>query len=423
MRHLRVSACHLSESATTGAMKLSDSVAVRLGLAQGASGLIGGMYTPFFSAWLGWRGLSAPEIGVLLSLGGVLRVVTGPVTGLVADARNDRRTAMIVLFSLQFAGYAALNFVTMPLLIFVAAIIANVAGSGVAPLLESVCLRFAERYGFRYGHVRAWGPAGFIAANVLSGAAVSLFGLVVVAPWLTIVLAMNVTAIWLLPAPPKDRERHEFRASLSKTWSQTRELIRSPTFAVFLLGASLAQASHAFYYGFGSLHWLSLGFPGWLIGILWPLGIVIEVALFAFSHRVFAALGATRLLILGCAASILRWTIMAFDPPLPLVIFAQLLHGGTFALSYLGAMFFIQQAVPPRLAATAQSLYAVASSGLAMGLAIAASGAVYEQLGGRAYLLMTALAVIAIGFAFLLRRMWHGGRLTTHPEEEDHGFV
>ena len=98
----------------------------------------------------------------------------------------------------------------------------------------------------------------------------------------------------------------------------------------------------------------------------------------------------------------MRWTILAFDPPLPLVVFAQFLHGGTFALAHLGAMYFILRAVPPRLAATAQSLYFVCSAGLMMGIATLASGSIYAAYGGRAYLLMSAMGAVAMGLALLL---------------------
>ena len=51
--------------------------------------------TPFFGAWLAWRGLSPGQIGVLLATGMLLRVLVAPITGLVADARNDRRGMML----------------------------------------------------------------------------------------------------------------------------------------------------------------------------------------------------------------------------------------------------------------------------------------------------------------------------------------
>lgn len=400
-----------------------QSIIARLALANSASNTIGGIYTPFFSAWLLSRGLHPTEIGALLSAGMFLRIVAGPVSGIVADARNDRRSAMLALYAMMLVCYAALNVDTSSLAIFALAIPAAVAGGAAGPLLESVTLRMSERWSFAYGPVRAWGSATFVACNVIAGFAISWFGIGVMMPWLTLSLALNVIAIWLLPAPPADRPRHDFRASLHVTLAQARELLRSRTFIVFLIAAGLDQGSHAVYYNFGAPNWLRLGYPGWLIGALWPLGVVIEVTLFAFSLRVLNKIGATRLLILGCASCVLRWTILAFDPPLPAVIFAQLLHGGTFALAHLGAMYFILRAVPPRLAATAQSLYAVGTNGIAMGLATFAAGPLYAAYHGRVYLMMTAMALVALAFAFVLQRMWHGGRLTTHPEEEDHGFI
>ena len=81
-------------------------------------------------------------------------------------------------------------------------------------------------------------------------------------------------------------------------------------------------------------------------------------------------------------------------------------------------MYFILKAVPPRLAATAQSLYAVCSSGIAMGLATFASGPLYAAAGGRAYLLMSAMGVAAALFALWLSNVWHGARITQTVSED-----
>jgi len=404
-------------------MKSSDSIALRLAVAHAATGLIGGMATPFFSAWLGWRGLSASEIGTLLSLSMLLRVIAGPLSGIVADAHNDRRLAMIVLYSATALGYGLLSLVISPWLVFVVAIATGVIGGTVQPLLESVTMRLAHRNGFDYGHVRWPGSAVYVAVNVVAGFVVARAGLGAVVPWLALALAINAVSIWFLPAPPKDRVKGDFREGLNTTLHQAGELIRNPTFVLFLVAAGFAQASHAFYYSFGTPHWLHLGYPSWLIGVLWPLGILIEITLLAFSLRLFNRAGAVRLLVWGGLACALRWTLMAFDPPFAVVILAQLLHGATFGLVHLGTMYFIRQAVPARLAATAQSLFAVFCYGIAMGTATFASGLLYARFEGRTYLLMAAMGLLSIAFALLLQRHWHGGRLTTHPEEEDHGHI
>ncbi len=392
-------------------------VALRLSFAQGASGLIGGAYTPFFGAWLAWRGLSSGEIALLLSSGMLLRVIVAPVTGIIADARNDRRGMMMFLYAIMFAGYGALNLVSLPYLIFMAAVPANISGGAVTPLLESVSVRLSERFNFDYGHVRLWASSVFMGGNLLAGALVSLWGMDVIAPWLAISIALNLLSIRALP-PPRERPKSDLGLRMRATLAEARELLRSRAFLIFLIAASLDQGSHAFYYSYGGLHWRALGYSGALIGLIWPLGILAEIALMTFSLRVFRALGSVRLLLLGGLGCLLRWTILAFDPPLEFVIAAQFLHGATFALAHLGAMYFILKAVPPRLAATAQSLYAVSSSGIAMGLATLACGPLYAAYGGKTYLLMAAMGLGAAVFAFVLGKLWSGGRITQSASEE-----
>jgi PPP family 3-phenylpropionic acid transporter len=394
-------------------------IALRLSLAQGASGLFSGAYTPFFGAWLAWKGLDPIAIGSLLSAAMLLRVVVAPVTGMIADARNDRRSMMLFLCLVMIAGYGALIFVTSPALIFAAAICGSIASGATTPLLESASVRLADRYKFDYGHVRLWASSLFVAANILSGVAKRLFTFAMLAPWLTVSVILNFIAVYLLPRPRADRPKGDFPSRLNTTLAETRELLRSRVFLIFLAAASLDQGSHAFYYAYGGLHWTRLGYSGPLIGIIWPLGVFAEILLMSFSLRVFRAIGATRLLVLGGMGCVLRWTILAFDPPLALVILAQTLHGATFALAHLGAMYFILKAVPPRLTATAQSLYAVCSAGIVMGLATFASGPLYAAYGGRTYLLMSAMGLGATLFALWLDKSWKGGRITQHDDSGD----
>ncbi|HEY4942056.1 MAG TPA: MFS transporter [Rhizomicrobium sp.] len=391
---------------------------MRLSVSWAAWGLSGGIYTPFFGAWLAYKGMSPEQIGTLLSAGMLLRVIVPPVTGIIADATGDRRSMMIALVGLQFLGFLALNWVMTPVQIFLVAVTANVAGSSSGPLLDSVSTRLAERFGFDYGHVKLWNSVTFAIANVVSGLAVSRWGLVVLAPWLAVSLALAFAAICWLPAPPAGRAKGQLGIRLRATLAEARELIGSGAFAIFLLAASFDQGSHAFYYGYGGLHWRALGYSGAAIGAIWPLGVVAEALLFSISLKLFRQIGATRLLLLGGLGCVVRWSILAFDPPFALVIFAQFLHGATFALAHLGAMYFILKAVPPRLSATAQSLYAVVANGIVMGSATYAAGPLYALYGGRTYLLMAAMGVAAVLFAWWLGHAWHGGRLTQGGEED-----
>jgi len=384
----------------------------------GTWGTSGGIYTPFVGAWLAYTGLRPIEIGALLSSGMLLRVIVPPITGIIADARNDRRSMIVALMGVQLVCWSALNWFLTPFALFVLVVMSNMAGGAAGPLVESVSMRLAERFGFDYGRVRLWNSLAFAISNVVSGLAISRWGMAVFVPWLTVSLALTFASVCWLPPSPPGQSKSQLRIRLVATVAEARELVGSRIFLLFLLAASFDQASHAFYYSYGGLHWRALGYSGAVIGMIWPLGVIAEAALFSVSLRVFRTVGATRLLLLGGLGCILRWTILAFDPPFAFVVFAQFLHGATFALAHLGAMYFVLKAVPQRLAATAQSLYAVGSNGIVMGLATAACGPLYEVYGGRTYLLMSAMGLVAAGFAFWLGRAWHGGRITQGGGEE-----
>ena len=71
--------------------------------------MIGGASIPFFGAWLAFKGLSPQEIGSVLSAGMLLRILVLPATGIVADARNDRRGMMLFLALVMTLGFGTLT--------------------------------------------------------------------------------------------------------------------------------------------------------------------------------------------------------------------------------------------------------------------------------------------------------------------------
>jgi cell division protein FtsW (lipid II flippase) len=92
------------------------------------------------------------------------------------------------------------------------------------------------------------------------------------------------------------------------------DALRRPAFWLAILAASLVQASHAVYYGFGALEWRTAGLGGGTIGGLWALGVVAEIVLFALSSRLPAACGPLVLIGLGAAGGLSIWQAYLFFP-------------------------------------------------------------------------------------------------------------
>src|SRR5215471_5725798 len=113
--------------------------------------------------------------------------------------------------------------------------------------------------------------------------------------------AMAATAAAALPLTPDSRDAGPENHASSGLW-------RSGLFATTVVGASLIQASHAVMYGFVTLQWSAQGLDGTAIGLLWAIGVVAEILLFAASHRAIMYIGAVNMILLGGFGAVLRWT-------------------------------------------------------------------------------------------------------------------
>ena len=184
-------------------------------------------------------------------------------------------------------------------------------------------------------------------------------------------------------------------APASQAAPPRKPLLRDPAFIAVLAAASLIQASHAVYYGFSALQWRAAGLDGTAIAALWALGVIAEIVLFALQGRLPPFMSPQVLLIAGALGAALRWTAMAFNPPVALLPVLQLLHAASFGATHLGSLTFIARHAPAGQGATAQGHLAIAL-GVAMAAATGLSGWLYGAFGSRAYAAM-ALAAVAGG--------------------------
>lgn len=61
------------------------------------------------------------------------------------------------------------------------------------------------------------------------------------------------------------------------------KLLTCPVFALAVLSAATLQASHAMYYCFGTISFQTAGYAGGTIGLLWSVGVLAEILVFAAS--------------------------------------------------------------------------------------------------------------------------------------------
>jgi PPP family 3-phenylpropionic acid transporter len=106
--------------------------------------------------------------------------------------------------------------------------------------------------------------------------------------------------------------------------------------------------------------------------------------------------GPRNLLLLGGLAAIVRWTALAFSPPLWALFALQTLHALSYAATFLASLQLAERLSTPRNASAAQALNSALSGGVLSGLATVASGPLFDHVGARGYLLMSAMCVIGV---------------------------
>ncbi len=366
-----------------------------------------GAFMSYWPVWLKDRGVSDTELGTLFMSRQIVGVIATLSVGWIAHRLGGPKGVIVTLGIAALVLIGAYEFSHTFLAIFVVTMLWGFVWSPPMPLYDGVLVTETKRHGLDYARVRMWSSVAFILGAFVCGVSVdshgpswvlyvALGGLVLLAPF----------ALWLptaeARAPGADRPKAPFRVAT---------LLRSPPFLLFLVTAGLCQASHSVLYSFGTLTWRAAGIDDVTISLLWSESVAVEIVLMLFGGWLLARLGPCGLLALGLSAGMVRWTAMAFTTDVTALVFLQALHSCTFAACHLGAMAFLQRALPPTGAAIGQSLYYALGTGAMQALVFQFSGQLYSAFGQRAFLGMLGVSCVGMLALILLSRRWHGGLL------------
>jgi PPP family 3-phenylpropionic acid transporter len=376
----------------------------RLGLFYVISYLGTGVSLPFIATYFRSRGLTGAQIGLILAVPMLARPFTGPVLAVWADGFTLRRTPLALLALGAAAGYLALLAAPGFWGLLVCWLVGMTFLTTLTPLIDVIALRRSRLDGFNYGVPRGAGSAAFIVGNLAMGAILAVMAPSVIVAWIT-TAAIGVAVVSVL-ALPADRVHEAGAPQLGRAerWKGLGGLLRDRTFVLAVITAGLIQGAHAFYYGFSALLWRKEGISAPMIGVLWGVGVAVEVGFMWFAEPWRRKVGPEKLLVLGGAAALLRWTAYAFAPPLWLLFPLQALHALTFAASFMASLRLIERLAPPQSASAAQAINSALSAGFVLGIGTLAAGPLFDAFGTKGYLAMAAMGGLGLVGAVLLNR-------------------
>ncbi len=358
-----------------------------------------GVFSPYASLYFADKGIAAAQIGVLMSLMQVMRIFGPNLWGWVAD-HTRQRVMVLRLTSLV----AALTFCGMFwgqtfLYFFVVMVLLNLFTSAQGPLSEALMLASMRGDLTHYGRLRLWGSVGFIVAVMLSGQLLDRFGIGLV-PWISLLLLALV-------AFAASNMREEGDAHPAHDTPSVRAVLQRREVIAFFVSTFLMVAAHASLYVYYSLYLAQIGYSKTVIGLMWSLGVIAEIAFFYWQAPLFRRLGVRLLMLASLAIGVVRFMMIGLGAEsLILLLTAQILHAATFGVHHSASVATMQRWFAGPLQARGQALYISISYGLggtAGGLLLSAC---WDTLGAQ-WVYVLAAAMCGIGWvAAILSYRW-----------------
>ena len=356
-----------------------------------------GFFNPYLPLWLKDLGLGLVTISVLTSVQSSTRLFAPYVWGWVSDHTGER-VKLLRIGAVVALAFACLLWLQLPpLWLGVVLFVMFTHTSAMMPMSEAAMAHLVSQGGIfdakRYGRVRLWGSIGFLVTVFVAGAWFEAFGMQQF-PTMTVLglLAVALSA-FCLPDLKEATHQDEARQAI---WP----VLRQPPVRWFFTSAFFHVLSHIGIYIFFSLYLDSLGYSKTLIGLMWAVSVLVEIAWFFWQSRWLHHLPLSGWLLLCAAAMVLRMALTAaWADVLLVLVLAQCLHALTFAAHHTACVAMVSHHFPARLRGRGQALYAVIAYGFPGVIGGLVGGVISDRWGLAsvfwASVLTSALAVAA----------------------------
>ncbi|MGQ0749609.1 MAG: MFS transporter [Betaproteobacteria bacterium] len=333
-----------------------------------------GAFAPFFSLYLEALGMSAVDIGLLMALPQLTRIIAPHLWGWLAD-RGPSRLHIVRLTGIAgltcFAGvFAGTGFWHLFAVLFTMTFF----WSAALPLVEATTLSHLGEETARYGRIRVWGSVGFIAAVVAVGYLLDWFE-VGVLPWVVVATMVGMLGLaWSIP----DAAAAPHPSDDLPIW----DIIRKPAVIALVAASALMAAAHGPYYTFYSIHLVDHGYSKGLTGWLWALGVICEIGIFVWMPHLYRAYTLRQILIASFALAVVRFLMIGWmADSLMALLLAQALHAATFGSFHAAAIGVVHRMFRGRHQARGQAIYGSLAFGVGGAAGAFASGYGWDYLG------------------------------------------
>ena len=355
-----------------------------------------GVFLPYFGLYLQTLSFSAWDISVLMSQMQLMRLFGPYLWGTLADRFVSRVPIIRLAGLIALMASASFFHIRSFEAILVAMAVLSFFWSATLPLVETLTFEHLRENPERYSRIRIWGSIGFIVAVMGAGALLDHVKLPSML-WM-IVFALAGTLLYAVAIPEAEPALHH------ADHPPVVEILRQRRVVALFSACFSMSAAHGALYVFYSIFLSDHGYSKSVVGGLWSLGVLAEIAVFFYMSRLLRVFSLRTILLLSFSAAVVRFMMIGWGVEQPFVlVFAQVLHGLTFGSFHAAAITVVNRWFLGRTRSRGQALYSsltFGAGGLVGGLI---SGWTWDHLGGE---LTFALSSIFALIGLILVMVW-----------------
>lgn len=366
-----------------------------------------GALVPYWSVYLKDLSFTALEIGELVASLGVTKIFAPYIWGWIADKTGQHVRIVQATSIIACLLFLPLVWVDTYWTIMLFMVLFSFFWNAALPQFEVVTMINLGAEKHRYSQVRLWGSLGFIFAVFLLAWLLEIISVSILPLAIFIMMLLIMLSSLSVKAPMQK----------NIDGGSILPIIKKPAVMALLLACFLMQLSHGPYYTFFTLFMKEQGYSVSLISSFWSLGVLAEVILFLFVHRLFKKGNAVSFMFLSLFITSIRWFLTAFySDNLIVILIAQCMHAASFGLFHAAGIHLIDEYFPNHKG-RGQALYASVSFGAGGALGSLYSGYLWDYVSPTT---MFVVAGVISMLGALLYRTIMANIQKNHYEPIDH---
>ncbi len=320
-------------------------------------------------------GFSGPQIGLAYGTTALAAMVSPFFVGMIADRYFATERVLAALYIVGGLVLAIASALTSFGSFYVVLLIYTLTYMPTLALTNSLSFHQMTDPSTEFPGIRVLGTIGWIVAGLCIGFLRLESSAVPMRIAATASIALGLYAFVLPHTPPK--QRAEVVTARDVLGLDALQLLRQPSFAVFVLGSFLVCIPLQFYYAFANPFLNEIGMVN-AAGKM-TLGQMSEAVFLLAMPFCFARLGVKRMLLIGMVAWMSRYVLFAYGNNGAMVWMLYggiLLHGICYDFFFVTGQIYVDNKAPVQLRAAAQGLITFVTYGVGMFIGSWLSGAV-----------------------------------------------